>query len=413
MSDVYDSITRTDHRMTLVELVVVLALLASLAGVVVTSVGEVDMRQRYDTTAERMRTIQKAVAGDGVLPGRFILDMGRLPRVPSDPEEGELLSELWSPDGLEEYGKESKSDSDFSWPSDWPTDAPALSSELNDVEMYCGWNGPYLAVSGDRLYDGFGNGWEVSDDGSSWDNASDLSVEDKEIKRIRSLGSNNEESGGSWDEEIQMIDLESALPETHVTIQVKIRDHSSQPAVWRRVKGEAGNWKQRKDDVWAADSGVSEDDYTVSTDLKHYFRADDGGDTGNSEPEWNVGTDATTGDGDVTWKYAGTFSGHYASHFGVRIFQSGVDSSGDRSIEMGSIDRKHDDSDGITGEVDDDDLGLTVMPGPCKIFAYALKDAEGFDGENAGILYTTGSDAETVELQPGHNLITLHLEPQE
>jgi hypothetical protein len=126
---------------------VVVAILAVVAGMVVTMTNGLDSRTRYDDTAKRLAEIRSAIIGpdavsaDGqLLSGGFLQDMGRLPT--SDAElvvQGSLPS--------------------LSYDTTWRT--------------WYGWRGPYLAAppkrsgdAGPRLYDGWGNdfqGWALQD----------------------------------------------------------------------------------------------------------------------------------------------------------------------------------------------------------------------------------------------------------
>ena len=91
--------------MTLIEVLIVLALLGGLATIALTSMGELSASERVDTTRQRLDAIRTAVIGDGVNPGRFLADMGRLPRV-QETEPGMILSELWKlPDNNHRFSR--------------------------------------------------------------------------------------------------------------------------------------------------------------------------------------------------------------------------------------------------------------------------------------------------------------------
>ncbi len=93
--------------MTLIELLIVLGIMAALATVALTTLDGMGDRTRMDTTRARLDAIEEAIVGDGLKPGRFVSDMGRLPVVHYDKpnpagsgtvatEEGETLIELWN-----------------------------------------------------------------------------------------------------------------------------------------------------------------------------------------------------------------------------------------------------------------------------------------------------------------------------
>lgn len=83
----------TRRAMTLVELLVVLAILAGISGMVVVMTNQLDEGTRYQETQRRLEAIRRAILGpdadgSGVQPaGGFIHDVGRLPSGP-----GELLT---------------------------------------------------------------------------------------------------------------------------------------------------------------------------------------------------------------------------------------------------------------------------------------------------------------------------------
>ena len=144
-----DGATRRLRRgMTLVELLVVLAILALLTTVAVTSSDVFLSQGRYESTTQTLTNIQEAVLGppnarqsDGtVVVSGFVADVGRAPVCTSaDPTLG--LSELWAQ----------------------PANVPlfALGQSQNDPEVFvpCGWRGPYLRLAPGQtsIRDGWGN----------------------------------------------------------------------------------------------------------------------------------------------------------------------------------------------------------------------------------------------------------------
>ena len=137
--------------MTLVELLVVLAILALMTTVAVTS-SDVFMSQgRYEATTRTLTDIQEAVLGppnarqaDGTLISLgFVADVGRSPdSTSSDPTLA--LSELWAqPSGVAPFSL-------------------IQSANDTDVVVPCGWRGPYLrlGVGQTSIRDGWGNAAE-------------------------------------------------------------------------------------------------------------------------------------------------------------------------------------------------------------------------------------------------------------
>jgi prepilin-type N-terminal cleavage/methylation domain-containing protein len=214
----------TQSGMTLIELVVVLALMAALATVMLTGVSELGNRGRYDETTTRMRLIREAVIGNGSEPGRFIRDMGRLPIMHTD-TDGVRLAELWRDQGDIDYGAVTSNLTSGAWQwTEWTT----FGHHLPDtVELVCGWNGPYLMVDDPteaESYDGFGNAWRVDAD------------DDDCITNVTSRGSDNADGSTTWDEVDRSLNLAGLLPETSLTVLVKARNSTNaQDVAWRSV----------------------------------------------------------------------------------------------------------------------------------------------------------------------------------
>lgn len=142
---------RSRTGLTLLELVVVLAILATLTLVAVVSTDTVVDQGRYDVTRRTLDNVQTAVLGelnqtdaDGTraVTG-FVADTGRLPKaVGSDPAM--QLAELWSN------------------PNNLPLFGVAASTFDADVKLLAGWRGPYLRLppqpAGNvKMLDGWGN----------------------------------------------------------------------------------------------------------------------------------------------------------------------------------------------------------------------------------------------------------------
>ncbi len=159
--------------MTLVELLVVLAILALLTTVAVTSSDVVLSQGRHDATTRTLRAIEEAVLGPQSATAQsdepaagFLADLGRLPRLVDDPkDEGIGLEELWiNRGGMASFGI-------------YPTCD-------GEVAVGCGWRGPYLRlpVGRDNIRDGWGRPFELTVNA------------DEEIVTIRSLGADGKNS---------------------------------------------------------------------------------------------------------------------------------------------------------------------------------------------------------------------------
>lgn len=141
--------------MTLIELLIVLALMAGLATFALKSMDDMSARSRYETSRNRLESIERAMVGDGIRVGRFLSDMGRLPMVqaangPWEGRDGIWLNELW--------------------------EAPAAIRAANEPfsvlpghgfipltgTLHTGWAGPYFQPLHGRIFDGFGHGFTSS-----------------------------------------------------------------------------------------------------------------------------------------------------------------------------------------------------------------------------------------------------------
>ncbi|MEM9419132.1 MAG: type II secretion system protein [Planctomycetota bacterium] len=141
--------------LTLLELIVVLAILAALGTVMVTQTTGLADETRYTQTARTLEGIQDAVIGrsvargedpTAVLPG-FVSDMGRLPQATADLS----LAELW----------------DTSLFADADLYAVRTLAGLDDdLQMASGWRGPYvrLPVGTSDLRNGWGRAYDLFDE---------------------------------------------------------------------------------------------------------------------------------------------------------------------------------------------------------------------------------------------------------
>ncbi|MEM8669111.1 MAG: hypothetical protein AAGG48_16430 [Planctomycetota bacterium] len=148
------ALTQPRHALTLMELVVVIAILAATATAAAVATERVLLKKRNEITAQTLTSFRRSVLGrfghtetiasisttaDAPSVDGFIADMGRLPvAVGNDPST--QLAELFSnPLAVAPYGLKT-------FPGD------------TDVSLSCGWRGPYLdlPVGGTRLLDGYG-----------------------------------------------------------------------------------------------------------------------------------------------------------------------------------------------------------------------------------------------------------------
>lgn len=144
----------TNHHaagFTLVELLLILFILGSLALLTTAIVDGVDDQSRFDQTKSRLEQIRRAVIGDTsrTLNGQpdvrgFVVDMGRLPA---------NLAELVSQGGMPAWGLSS-------------VQTPGVSSVT--IELPGGWRGPYLEVppsfdGAPKIQDGWNNSGDTDD----------------------------------------------------------------------------------------------------------------------------------------------------------------------------------------------------------------------------------------------------------
>jgi hypothetical protein len=141
---------RPSHRaaLSLVELLVVVAILAAISGTVIALTDTMDSRGRYDETARRLAELRSAILGpDAVSPSGDLL------------AGGYLQDTGWLPDAADDLVRA---------PEIAPgVPMPPLAYDPTWHTWY-GWRGPYLTVpaarknGGSPLYDGWGNdflGW--------------------------------------------------------------------------------------------------------------------------------------------------------------------------------------------------------------------------------------------------------------
>lgn len=125
---------------TLIEMLVVLAILGAVTTVALRSVSTVQDRVRYEKTQRAFAEAERALLGDGAGDPGFAGDMGRLP-LPPDPSLPEAYYEL----------------TDLLANPSLALNEVAVAAEDDQVTLASGWRGPYLQVpaGAQRILDGY------------------------------------------------------------------------------------------------------------------------------------------------------------------------------------------------------------------------------------------------------------------
>lgn len=180
---------------TLLELLVVLAILAIVTGLAVRSIDGVEDQRRFDASEQLIGDIENAVIGsdeyDAAYVTGFLADMGRLPKSAGEP--GLTLAELWERGSLPEFDVR-----------DTPLDS--------EIKVSTGWRGPYLRMplGADRLLDSWGNPIHSRDvDGN------EIAAAGVNIAIVRHFGANGVEGSGDEgykrDREVDFRGLEASV----------------------------------------------------------------------------------------------------------------------------------------------------------------------------------------------------------
>jgi len=207
--------------MTLLELVVVLAILAVVTGMAVASFTAVEDQTRLNVTQQQLTEVEIAVLGEqGLrspngqqkLVNGFVADLGRLPQlVDHDTNTSTELqpAELWiMPAGLASFTLRNASFNtdanlnnitsvETTTTGTFTSGTPSATFQDLDIFLPSGWRGPYL-----RMNDGLGlirDGWgnpllPLQTDGAT------ASMPGQEIAILRTLGSNNTLGGTTLSE---------------------------------------------------------------------------------------------------------------------------------------------------------------------------------------------------------------------
>ena len=147
------------HGLTLLEMVIVLAILAALTGIAVKSLEPVADQARYDATKQTLENVRDSIQSRDLTNGTvdysgFVSDMGRLPVAVNTGDELHPV-ELWRSD-LTTFGGTAdlvgyQLQNDFA--------DPYIDSTIGrTVPVASGWRGPYvqLAPGAETLRDGYG-----------------------------------------------------------------------------------------------------------------------------------------------------------------------------------------------------------------------------------------------------------------
>lgn len=200
---------------TLLELLVVLAILAIVTGLAVRSLDGVQDQHRYDTNRTGVDQLRAAIVGsdddrasDGARTvSGFVADLGRLPRTVAqmiDDESMLTLAELFERREIPEFAVRQATGTEIADPSD----------EDPEVFIAGGWRGPYvrLPLGAKTLLDGWGNPYVSPVSGNVPvprllnAHSNPLTSEGQAIERIQHLGANGSAGGDSYDQD-EVFDL--------------------------------------------------------------------------------------------------------------------------------------------------------------------------------------------------------------
>ncbi len=184
---------RTRKAMTLIELIITMSILATIAAIAVISADDLGENSRYDETDRRGKLIQNSLVGYDT--PRFIQDMGRPPVLLVDINASGLsddavltrkklfLAELvdleadstltYDYENAQKLKKQECSiDTDFNIESTANSDFTTTPDEFpSSVSIKAGWAGPYALNGSENMTDNWGKPWDIyhygDDDNSS------------------------------------------------------------------------------------------------------------------------------------------------------------------------------------------------------------------------------------------------------
>ena len=207
---------------TLLELVVVLAILAVVTGLAIRAVDQVDDERRYDVSLTMLEDLEAAVLGNGEVAG-FVSDMGRLPRAVGAAELS--LAELWAGQGITPYDvRTSAIDAEVSLPAGWR--GPYLRLPLGTAMLRDGWGNPMTSPADPSPANPLTTGYHrlrTAADAPITASGTDVAV-------IRHLGANGEanaaDEGADRDLHVSFANRTAAS----VTSPVRLVDGQGEPA---------------------------------------------------------------------------------------------------------------------------------------------------------------------------------------
>ncbi len=460
------------HNLTLLELVIALAILAALSVVVLDNFSDMEMRERERQTIEHGERVKRIMTGadekDGI--SRFLSDMGRWPKVTvEDRTEGTRdhrrnLAQLYD---RSVFHHRNETETMLGRIAEIDTrDALNIgtiptSLTLPVVSLSVGWSGPYLNLlksDGASFSDPWGHSWKIVECYYLKKSATDTLEPDytvaeetesrptaaTEIDGIVSFGADDVEGGSDPSDRDHEFIFAHDLNLATLTVTLKVRD-GADPSVWKEPKNVTasayvtGQKYDRDDVVFLQNAG-----------LYHYYTciADD-----TAAPPYN-GDYTQAGDG---WRYgvsprlisagesrvllfaparrristerSAMEAGFYrfmpylsgapvAERFpALRCFHSGAEENDADATADGSVDQNVDPGERNTNRLrakSNWEYSATSFPTafraewliPGKRRIYALI---GFY-HNGTWVSGAASSVEYVDLKPGNNYITLHLE---
>ncbi|MDR3198992.1 MAG: type II secretion system GspH family protein [Planctomycetaceae bacterium] len=257
------NLTRPNNGMTLIELVVVLGILAALAGMTLSFVGEMNSAARQTVTRNKLEQIENAIIGNNTQNSRFLNDMGRLPVMIHDNNKdnsGIILSELWDSELFDR--KTNDPVILYNGYNDEITNTKKLNKpEGIIVTLSGGWKGSYLNVTNKKLYDGFGNDFHAANPKSdnpiqNWDNFDEieeeftvvlpntttiLNIPEKTILKFGSFGEDDQfddtsqktSTATAWQNADDIKKFHYSQVFATLRVNILLRDSSTTPATWQ------------------------------------------------------------------------------------------------------------------------------------------------------------------------------------
>ncbi len=417
-----------EKRMTLIEIVVVLGIMAAVASVVLGSLVESAENERYDSNYQTMKSIRDAVCGtkepDGI--SRFLSDMGRLPIVINTVDDGKILTELFSKEEVENYysgneennGKWTNVEFSLSNCITFPTDSNlSFPDKFTDIPYYCGWRGPYINVLSTTFKDAWNNNWRVAE-------SSDDTETGDIMNYIVSDGSNttyNDDDDVEWHEKNQSLQMDYTTPS--LVVNVMVRDDSGTTPIMRNASG--------TEDLsgysgWTPDTSYSTSSapiveggflYKVKT-----IPSDSTTGTGKSglataKPTFLTSYKSLTVDNEIVWECIYPEPNHIKT-VNVALFSPYVE-KGETNILMTSLNQNSSShhifnlvtSSGTievkTADGNEHDP-VNLVPGHRKLFAWSYYETTNSTDDTVYVNKFC-SDVIDITLKPGSNHVTLYL----